>query len=249
MDTKITKPVGHNSICKYIDEYIPHMVIPLSKHSGRTTLIKYLRDKYKQSGILPFDSGLEDYLEIEFDGSLSQLKQSFTKINSEAIYKNHYTGIISFDISMLSQYINDIQGDTFFKEIKIIAQYANCVFFTNEFPSKSEERLTKGIISVLGGSNVVIFDSDPYSCGELASIMINRMRELGIELKSERNVLALLKSAIPVYEINDLQQAIIATDTIIRNIDYTDSMPIIDEHNIKKILSININQRSGVYAK
>lgn len=112
MDTKITKPVGHNSICKYIDEYIckrsalyrnsllkpPHMVIPLSKHSGRTTLIKYLRDKYKQSGILPFDSGLEDYLEIEFDGSLSQLKQSFTKINSEAIYKNHYTGIISFDI-------------------------------------------------------------------------------------------------------------------------------------------------------
>ena len=65
-----------------------HYIIPLDPGSGRTTLVEYMTDKYKEAGVLSFNSGLDDYIEVAFDGSLQQLKQAFAAIDSAAVYTN-----------------------------------------------------------------------------------------------------------------------------------------------------------------
>lgn len=91
----ITKPIGLATPCKEIEGTCSnahmyercglrpkHYIIPLDSGSGRTTLVEYMTDKYKEAGVLSFISGLDDYIEIAFDGSLQQLKQAFAAIDS-----------------------------------------------------------------------------------------------------------------------------------------------------------------------
>lgn len=113
----ITKPIGLATPCKEIghtcskaqiykqcDLRPNHYIIPLDPGSGRTTLVEYMTDKYKEAGVLSFNSGLDDYIEIAFDGSLQQLKQAFAAIDSAAVYTNSYSDIAY----SLSESYNDI---------------------------------------------------------------------------------------------------------------------------------------------
>ena len=99
----ITKPIGLATPCKEIEHTCSkaqmykqcglrpnHYIIPLDPGSGRTTLVEYMTDKYKEAGVLSFNSGLDDYIEVAFDGSLQQLKQAFAAIDSAAVYTNEY---------------------------------------------------------------------------------------------------------------------------------------------------------------
>ena len=73
----ITKPIGLATPCKEIESTCSnahmykrcglrpkHYIIPLDSGSGRTTLVEYMTDKYKEAGVLSFTSGLDDYIEI-----------------------------------------------------------------------------------------------------------------------------------------------------------------------------------------
>ena len=95
----ITKPIGLTTPCKEIESTCSkahmykrcglrpkHYIIPLDSGSGRTTLVEYMTDMYKEAGVLNFPSGLDDYIEIAFDGTLQQLKQAFSAIESAAVY-------------------------------------------------------------------------------------------------------------------------------------------------------------------
>lgn len=95
---EITKPIGLSTPCKEIESTCSnahmykrcglrsnHYIIPLDSGSGRTTLIEYMTDMYKEAGVLSFSSGLDDYIEIAFDGTLQQLKQAFADIDSAAV--------------------------------------------------------------------------------------------------------------------------------------------------------------------
>ena len=67
----ITKPIGLATPCKEIESTCnnahmykrcglrpKHYIIPLDPGSGRTTLVEYMTDKYKEAGALSFTSGL-----------------------------------------------------------------------------------------------------------------------------------------------------------------------------------------------
>ena len=66
----ITKPIGLAIPCKEIESTCnnahmykrcglrpKHYIIPLDPGSGRTTLVEYMTDKYKEAGVLSFTSG------------------------------------------------------------------------------------------------------------------------------------------------------------------------------------------------
>ena len=84
----ITKPVGLNTPCMEIEDTCSkahmfkrcglrpkHYIVPLDSGSGRTTLVEYMTDRYKKAGVMDFGSGLDDYIEVSFDGTLPQLTQ------------------------------------------------------------------------------------------------------------------------------------------------------------------------------
>lgn len=106
----ITKPIGLKEACDAIEHICSmahvykkcgmrpnHSIVQLDSGSGRTTLLEYMTDMFKQSQVLDFSSGLDDYLEISFDGTLPQLKQAFSVIDSAAVYTNKYSNIIGMD--------------------------------------------------------------------------------------------------------------------------------------------------------
>ena len=131
----ITKPIGLATPCKEIESTCSnahmykrcglrpkHYIIPLDSGSGRTTLVEYMTDKYKEAGVLSFTSGLDDYIEIAFDGSLQQLKQAFAAIDSAAVYTNEYCNIIGMDISGISAHLGETQLSEFMKNCKRVCE-------------------------------------------------------------------------------------------------------------------------------
>ena len=133
----ITKPIGLATPCKEIESTCSnahmykrcglrpkHYIIPLDSGSGRTTLVEYMTDKYKEAGVLSFSSGLDDYIEIAFDGSLQQLKQAFAAIDSAAVYTNEYCNIIGMDISGISAHLGETQLSEFMRNCKRVCEHA-----------------------------------------------------------------------------------------------------------------------------
>ena len=150
----ITKPIGLATPCKEIESTCnnahmykrcglrpKHYIIPLDPGSGRTTLVEYMTDKYKEAGALSFTSGLDDYIEIAFDGSLQQLKQAFAAIDSAAVYTNEYCNIIGMDISGVSAHLGETQLSEFMKNCKRVCEHACVIFFVHTTPNRNEEKL------------------------------------------------------------------------------------------------------------
>lgn len=79
----VIKPIGLGETCNAVSANCSkaaifkrsglkphHYIIHLDAGQGRTTLLEYISDVYKFYEILDFESGLDDYLELCFDGTL-----------------------------------------------------------------------------------------------------------------------------------------------------------------------------------
>ena len=71
------------------DNYIIH----LDRGNGRTTLARYITEKFYKHSIIKFSSK-DLFLEIDFDGTLKQLQESFGYISLAACYANSYEGVL-----------------------------------------------------------------------------------------------------------------------------------------------------------
>ena len=107
---------------------------------------------YRFPGMIVFDGdvrqwmgmtekGLDDYIEIAFDGTLQQLKQAFAAIDSAAVYTNEYCNIIGMDISGISSHLGETQLTEFMKNCKRVCEHACVVFFVHTTPNRNEEKL------------------------------------------------------------------------------------------------------------
>lgn len=127
---KITKPIGLEDVCGEIEKICseahvykqcglrpPHLAIQLDSGSGRTTILEYMTDCFSETGVLDFNRSLDDYIELTFDGTLQQLKQSFNTIDSAAVYTNGFCNIVGMDISAISQHLGEVQCTEFLKKL------------------------------------------------------------------------------------------------------------------------------------
>lgn len=255
----ITKPIGLAQPCKEIDGTCSnahlykrcglrpkHYVVPLDSGSGRTTLVEYMTDRYREAGVLNFTGGLDDYIEISFDGSLQQLKQAFAAIDSAAVYTNEYCNIVSMDISGISAHLGEIQLSEFMKNCKRVCEHACVVFFVHTVPSRNEEKLLEKLCETV--DNVKRLKVEPYTRPEICALVMKKVEEHGVEIRNANVFRAVLTDVVTEFRIDCVKDAISASDMLIQFADFSGFTPAVDESSLRSMMIswFNDTKRSEV---
>ena len=244
----ITKPIGLATPCKEIEGTCSnahmyercglrpkHYIIPLDSGSGRTTLVEYMTDKYKEAGVLSFISGLDDYIEIAFDGSLQQLKQAFAAIDSAAVYTNEYCNIIGMDISGISAHLGETQLSEFMKNCKRVCEHACVIFFVHTTPNRNEEKLLEKLCETV--DNIKRLVVEPYTKEDICALIIKTVEEHGIEIKHENVFRAVLADMVSEFCIASVKDAITTADALVHFADFSGFTPTVDEGSLKSMIT------------
>ena len=223
-----------------------HYIIPLDSGSGRTTLIEYMTDKYKEAGVLSFTSGLDDYIEITFDGSLQQLKQAFAAIDSAAVYTNEYCNIIGMDISGISAHLGETQLSEFMKNCKRVCEHACVIFFVHTTPNRNEEKLLEKLCETV--DNIKRLEVEPYTKEDICALIIKTIEEHGIKIEHENVFCAVLADMVLEFRIDNVKSAITTVDALVHFADFTGFTPTVDERSLKSMITCwhNDAERSEV---
>lgn len=244
----ITKPIGLHTPCKEIERTCDkaymykrcglrpkHFIIPLDHGSGRTTLVEYMTDKYKEAGVLNFISGLDDYLEISFDGTLQQLKQAFATIDSAAVYTNEYCNIIGMDISNISAHLGETQFTEFMKNCKRVCEHACVVFFVHTTPSRNEEKLLEKLNETI--HNIKRLFVEPYTKDDMCTLIVKTIKNHGIEIKHEAIFRAILLDVVSEFCIASVKDAVNAADALVQFANFSSFVPFVDESDLKSMIT------------
>ncbi len=243
----ITKPIGLATPCEEIDRTCSkaqmykwcglrpkHYIIPLDPGSGRTTLVEYMTDKYKEAGVLSFTSGLDDNIEIAFDGTLQQLKQAFAAIDSAAVYTNEYCNIIGMDISGISAHLGETQLTEFLKNCKRVCEHACVIFFVHTIPSKNEEKLLEKLCETIDNIKRIVVE--PYTKDDICALILKTIAERGIMVKNSTVFRAALSDIVSEFGIASVKDAISTADALIDYADFSGFHPMVDENSLKSMI-------------
>lgn len=244
----IKKPIGLNTPCEEIERACnkahmykrcglrpKHFIIPLDSGSGRTTLVEYMTDKYKKAGVLDFTSGLDDYIEITFDGTLQQLKQAFATIDSAAVFTNEFSSIVGMDISSIASHLGETQLAEFMKKCKKVCDYARVIFFVHTTPNKNEERLLEKLCETV--DNIKRLEIEPYTNDDMCALIIKTVAEHGVEIKHETVFCAVLSDMVSQFCISSVKDAITTADALVHFADFSGFTPVIDESSLKSMIT------------
>ncbi len=246
--TEVTRPIGLAAPCAEIERTCSmaraykrcglrpeHYIVPLDAGSGRTTLIEYMTDKYKEAGVLSFTGGLDDYIEIAFDGTLPQLKRAFAAIDAAAVYTNAYGGIIGMDVSGLAAHLGETQFAEFLKNCKQVCDHACVIFFVHAMPSRNEEKLLDKLCETV--DHVKRLTVAPYTQEELCALIIKITREHGAVVRQEPRFRTALAEMVAELGIASVPDAVSTGEMLVRFADFSDFIPAIDENSLNSVMT------------
>ena len=202
----------------------PHFLVCLDPGAGRTTFVEYMADMYKEHGVIRF-SGLDDYLELELDGTLQQLRQAFSRIDAAAVYTNEFTNIVAMDISGVAPHINETQFTEFISNTKRICSSACVVFFVRSVPSRCEEKLIEKLASAVGDLKRI--ESEPYTPENLCDLIVRFIENRGIVIDQPRKFCSFLQCAVMEHGIADVKGASSFAERIVRHADFSGFIPVV----------------------
>lgn len=247
---RIERPIGANAFCEEIERVCnssqiyrrtgpKHLLVHMDAGSGRTTCIEYMTSMYKHYKILPFASGLDEYVEVSLDGSAPRkIQQGFAEFSAAAIYDNDFCNIAAVDISDVSKYMNSSQLQDFLKESKKLSETACVVFFTSSIPTQNEEKLIAKLLECVGPENVNRIYVAPYTKEELVNLAKKRLEELGIEVDGGNKFDHLLGEVFVNTEANTLKAALTVAETLVHFADFNKSVPTVDKKSVENMVSL-----------
>ena len=184
---------------------------------------------------MSFSSGLDDYIEIVFDGTLQQLKQAFAAIDSAAVYTNEYCNIIGMDISGISSHLGETQLTEFMKNCKRVCEHACVVFFVHTTPNRNEEKLLEKLCETV--DNIKRLEVEPYTRDDMCALIIKTIAQHGIEINHETVFHAVLSDMISEFGITNVKDAISTADTLVHFADFSGFVPAVDENSLKSMIT------------
>lgn len=242
----IVKPIGLTTLCAEVEATCKkahvykrcglrpgHLIIPLDSGSGRTTFIEYMTDMYKESGVLDFASGLDDYIEITLNGSLKQLRQAFAEIDDAGVY-NVYSEIIGIDITQLAPHRNEVQYTEFLTNMKQICRHACIIFFVHSVPSRNEEYLIDKLCENL--DNIKRLDVEPYTNDDICDLVMKIIIKHGVSIKRNQAFRSVLLDMVTELNILNVKDAIFTADTLVYYADFSGFIPVVDEGSLKALI-------------
>lgn len=235
---KIDKPFGMNEVVKFVEEscvkapvYMKtnlkpdNIIVHLNPKSGRTTLIEYVSDMYKKHNVLDYTTGLDPYVEITFDGTYENFKNGVNTINEAAVYSDIYTAPIAIDATALVKHKNETQWFEFVDFITTLSSKAYFIFFVDEEESKQNEFLIKTINECVNYKTVELFVS-PYTINTYVQIIKKRISDI-INVEKTDAFDEVLKKLVIEHNVNNLNEAILLSDSLIMSADFTGDTPVL----------------------
>lgn len=255
----MTEPVGLETLRREIKEicfssYLykrcglrpPHFLICLDPGAGRTTFIEYMAGMFRKHGVLCF-TGLDDYIEVELDGSLQQLKQAFSRIDAAAVYTNEFTNIVAMDISNIASHLNETQLTDFISGCKRICGSACVVFFVHAVPSRNEEKLIEKLCSAV--ENIQRIDAEPYTCKNICDLIVRFIENRGIEIDHPSEFFSFLQDAVTEHNISDVKSASSYAENLVHYADFSGFVPVISKDSITSLAADRGNESRVKEAK
>ncbi|MBR6702679.1 MAG: hypothetical protein IKI78_06010 [Clostridia bacterium] len=208
----------------------PSLIIQLDAHNGRTTAVRYIADEYKKANVLDFYTGINDYIELEFNETLSRAEEELAKITAAADYGNKFSGIIGADVIALSQNTSAAQLflDGFFENFDGVA-----LFFVPEKPSESERRFIEQMLARM--ERIKIIPADSYSASDYFRMLEQRLYSSGVLVSgmvSDDKLLKVITDA-NVKNIRELDGII---RLLLLHADFSGETPLVTPESVKNTL-------------
>lgn len=161
-------------VYKYTGLRPAHMMVNCENEYVQKALLNFMAEEFANKGVLDFSLAADRYLYYKFDGTMQNLKNTFSNIQSCAIGDNHYRFITGLDITRLLIHYGDEVSKEFFKKISDVAKYCTCVFYISSYQALNAERFIKKLSeNVMNIKRITVPELTP---SEVASIAIERMR-------------------------------------------------------------------------
>jgi hypothetical protein len=243
----IERPIGLDNICSEIEQICAdahvykrcglmpgNFIVELDSGNGRTVVMEYAVDMFKAAGVLPFSSGLDDYISLKFDGSLQQFKTCKNVIDSAAVYKNTYQELYEVDCIALASHASETQYKEFFRLFSDICGHACVFFFVPTQLSKNEERFVEKLKESF--EDVKRIAPNEYTVEELTLIIEKSICDHGIEIERPKRVTSVLRSIVALYKISSVKDALSFATLAVRHADFSGFKPTIDDKCMKALV-------------
>lgn len=185
-------------ICKNAERYHstelvkpPHLLLTLDAGEGRTTAASYIARAYQENRVRSF-SGLERMLEYELDGTMAGVRSMLTDVQANAVYTNHFEGVLAIDPAALAAHLQEAQTALFLRKLPELGRHATLVLFVPAEQSRNLAQLTQKIRSALPDLEAIGFSA--YTERELAEITGRVLEDGGVELAPEALLQAVRKA-------------------------------------------------------
>lgn len=220
------------SVYRYTGLRPPHFIINCESEYEKRHLLRYMTDEYEKNGVLDFSLAADKYLYYELDGSLRQMRNTFSNILSCAVTANHYKYIIGFDVSKLVHRCGESQYGEFFLRITDTLKYATYVFFISSFDGANSERFVSKLHECAADIRDIVIPKLTYS--DLASIAVSRMsNEFSVECTASfEPALAEYLNSEGAANINDV---FYISERILLMADFSAAPLILDGAVLKKL--------------
>ncbi len=247
----ILKPIGVDELCATVETICanpypykitgvkpPHFAISIDSGNGRTTILEYISDMYKENGVIDFTGGIVDYAEIKLDGTLQQLYSCINAVKHSADYNNGvFKGVVGIDATKISGHQNETQAKEFETFFENIADSAVIVFFTPVNMTAAELRYTDKIKSKL--DDVIDFGSCVYSDTNYSEIVLRYFEDCGIDFVRSESAIDTLVSAVNTLRVASVPKAIKFAKSLIIKADYYDNILSISDKQISEYCKSN----------
>ncbi len=210
---------------------VPNIFMNLTPDNGQSSVADYIASVFYDNNLRKF-CGLDILLEYRLDGTLRQMEHIFEDIESNAVYTNEYEGVVAIDISRLSEFINESQVDYFVEHIEKVAQKATVIIYYDALLGKRMLLLKDRVAQAIG--NYIDVPIVPYSKKEFSEIVVQNIRERGIEVESEEEMKTILCSVVDKYQVANAKQAVAVAEDLILCADYSNYYPRISTKSVSE---------------
>lgn len=240
------KPVGLTTICDSVESNCSkaeifkrsslkphHCIIHLDAGQGRTTVLEYIADMYKAYDILNFESGLDDYIELDFDGTYNNFRNGVETVFDAAVYSDHYQGVVGVNCSALASHRQETQWTEFNTFINDLSKSANLVFFVDYESNKYDELIINTIKNNI--SNIDELFETPYTYDEYACIIESDIEKKGVIIKNLNAFHNIILDIVSFNNIASVKDAISIAEKIIQCADFSMLVPTVSSDDIKPL--------------
>lgn len=208
-----------------------HKIINLDKRNGRTTALDYIVEAYNEKEMVDFSGSLDEYIELDFDGSFTNFQEQVTKIRKSCDYSNTFNGVIAIDAAALYQHRQEAQWQNFLTLISKLAKTAILVFFIEENPSKQTKEFVSAIKKT-GIRNIDEITLSPYTVDDYFQMIVSYLHESGIRLRITREDLEELISKREVKKVDD---ALDLAEEMAEYVDFSVDPPVLNKDAFMKM--------------